>query len=115
MFKRITYPDGTTINEDTTQRKDVTQYRITYKDTDGKRRRAFRPTPEKAKEFVVERNKEVSVFGTSIADLPREEQINIGLLGKLSREMGCTLGEVVKLLEEKKSKANYLSRSQSRS
>ena len=32
MFKRITYPDGTTINEDTTQRKDVTQYRITYKD-----------------------------------------------------------------------------------
>ena len=108
MFKRITYPDGTTINEDTAQRKDVTQYRITYKDTDGKRRRAFRPTEEKAKEFVVERNKEVSAFGTSIADLPREEQINIGLLGKLSREMGCTLGEVVKMLEEKKSESLLL-------
>ena len=105
MFERITYPDGTTINEDTTQRKNVTQYRITYKDTDGKRRRAFRPTEEKAKEFVEDRSKEVNTFGTSIADLPREEQINIGLLGKLSREMGCTLGEVVKMLEEKKSQS----------
>ena len=101
IFKKITYPDGTTINEDKTQRKNVTQYRIQYRDASGNRKRAFRPTPEKAQEFAAKRSREVNAYGTSIADLPREDQMNIGVLGKLSRQMGCTLGDMVKLLEEK--------------
>ena len=76
------------------------QYRATFT-VKGKRKKRWFASRAEAEKFVTDRENELSTYGASIADLSSEQRMDLSRIAKLSREMDCSLFDVLQILKEK--------------